>query len=170
MASKFIVDVLRNIEEQESALGSLTFDRQAPHYLKDGLEPLRPRWRLSGVYLLTKPQVPDWRVPLEESNAELWYIGMTTANLFDRIDQHFGRPATGDAASYRHRWANVAMPTDISKCLATGEVVVYPIGVSLGPTSLTESQRYLLPSVVEKKLLVAYVDRFGALPPLNLSM
>lgn len=169
MTPRTLAETLRNIGEKESALGSLMFKPRSPHHLRDGVAPIRPHWKFCGVYLLTKPTEPDWNVPFEESNADIWYIGMTSVNIFECMIRHFGHPRHGAPVVYEHRWTNNSAPPDINTYLARGDVVVYPIEVSSTSPQLTEKQRNLLPGLVEKQLIVAYADRYGMLPPLNLS-
>lgn len=122
------------------------------------------------MYLLTKPADPAWDIPIEQSDSELWYVGMTAGNLFERMVTHFGPRRTESSVLYQHRWTNNSAPPHIEERLAHGDVVVYPIEVDSALPQLTEKERSLLPSLVEKQLLIAYVDRYRKLPPLNLSM
>ncbi|MGU7773748.1 hypothetical protein ACV229_26640 [Burkholderia sp. MR1-5-21] len=170
MTLKSIAETLESIRAKRSAVGQLSFKPTGPYYLAQGLEPIRPQWEFSGVYVLTKPSAPDWNVAFEESDAAVWYVGMTARNIFECMLRHFGLPRSASSVVYQHRWTNGSASPDIEGCLARGEVVLYPISVRSSEQALTQKQRDLLPGLVEKQLLVAYADRYGSLPPLNLSV
>ncbi|TAM07283.1 MAG: hypothetical protein EPN70_03260 [Paraburkholderia sp.] len=170
MTLKFIAETLNSIAAKRSALGQLTFDQKGPHHLAHGIEAIRPQWKFSGVYVLTKPSAPEWNLDFKESDAEVWYVGMTASDIFQCMLRHFGPLLGNSPVAYGHRWTNGSAPPDIESCLAKGEVVLYPIEVRSSEPELTKKQSGLLPGLVEKQLLVAYADRYGSLPPLNLSM
>ncbi|WP_155520964.1 hypothetical protein [Ralstonia solanacearum] len=170
MTLKTISEALQAIAEKPSAVGLLTYRPRPPYNLVHGLEQIRPHWQLSGVYVLAKLLEPEWNVPFEEGDAAVWYVGMTAVDIFKCMERHFGRPRTGAPVVYEHRWTNGSAPSWIGEYLQRGEVVLYPIEVPSATPQLTGNQRNLLPGLVEKQLLVAYVDRYGTLPPLNLSM
>ncbi|HEX7912501.1 MAG TPA: hypothetical protein VF534_31040 [Paraburkholderia sp.] len=170
MTIKFIAESLDSIGAKRSALGQLLFEPKGRYHLAEGIEQIRPHWAFSGVYVLTKPSAPDWNVPFEKNDADVLYVGMTSGNIFECMVRHFGRPRADSPVVYKHRWTNGSAPPNINARLESGDVVLYPIEVSSTVPDLTESQCNLLPGLVEKQLLVAYVERYGVLPPLNLSM
>ncbi|HMU86658.1 MAG TPA: hypothetical protein PK212_05955, partial [Agitococcus sp.] len=93
------------------------------------------------------------------------YVGKTQKNLCERIKSHFGMKNLTIKTCENHRWHSVPSISDeLKNRLSQGKVVIYPVEC----ISDNLSAKALLPELIEKQLLVAFVLTHGHLPKLNL--
>ncbi|HRH92696.1 MAG TPA: hypothetical protein PLW01_12395 [Agitococcus sp.] len=161
-----IKQVLDELFSKPSALGNTSYHINPPMLLSDGLAQIYQAWELSGIYLLLEYQEgSDWNVTLEQASGELLYVGKTQKNLCERIKSHFGMKNLTSKTFENHRWHSVLSISDeLKNRLSQGKVVIYPVEC----ISDNLSAKALLPELVEKQLLVAFVLTHGHLPKLNL--
>ena len=161
-----IKQVLDELFSKPSALGNTSYQIKSPMLLSDGLAQIYQAWELTGIYLLLEYQEgSDWNVALEQASGELLYVGKTQKNLCERIKSHFGMKNLTIKTCENHRWHSVPSISDeLKNRLSQGKVVIYPVEC----ISDNLSAKALLPELVEKQLLVAFVLKHGYLPKLNL--
>ncbi|MBK9186380.1 MAG: hypothetical protein IPM78_08925 [Moraxellaceae bacterium] len=161
-----IKQVLDEMFSKPSALGNISYQIKQPMLLSEGMAQVYHAWELSGVYLLLEHQESkNWNVPLEQASGKLLYVGKTQKNLCERIKSHFGMKNLTVETFENHRWHSVpSISDDVKNQLSQGKIVIYPIEC----VSDNLNAKVLLPELVEKQLLVAFVLEHGHLPILNL--
>lgn len=164
--------VKRKIDEFgkiQSAFGALKVEIGRPWHFNESKEEYVPFGKEHGLYLFTKPNLPDWEIEAEENDNPVWYVGKSAGDIGGRVWKHVGLifdPETKLVCNPRfkfHRWSNVlSVPEDTRKSVADGNVVVYTVAVR------SESMSPLLSELLEKYVLVHYALENGGLPELNL--
>jgi hypothetical protein len=120
-----------------------------------------------GIYLFTKPAVPDWDITIESNTEDIWYVGESAGNIERRVWDHVGRIYESGSdyveCDPRFKYNQCAdeptVPEDVKRHLANGDVVVYTVKITPG------HKRLLL--ALEKHLLSIHVRTKGQLPLLN---
>lgn len=173
MAVRIVQDALEEFGRMRCDFGPLRTTVSEPWHYREIQEKRIPFESDYGIYLLSNPVEPDWRVPLEVNESDLWYVGKSAGDIGGRIWKHLGNaynPDTGqryDPPCKAHDWADSKhVDVEIRDSIANGNLVVYAIRLDFSE-GMTEAQRRLLPEVLEKHVLVRYFLAYGQLPPLN---
>jgi hypothetical protein len=119
-----------------------------------------------GVYFYTCRNPKDWSTPIEQNEADIWYIGASNSDLGSRIWDHVGaiyedykNRIECSPRFKRNQWANDnSVPDNIKQSVAEGDIVIYTVAIS--PKDFN-------PMVLEKYLLACYYKAWGRLPFLN---
>jgi len=169
MSVQFISKVLKELENEafKSKLGPFIFDSKPPIHADstNGKDELLRNWNSKGIYLLTEP-AEQGNTDLWQNQSAVWYIGKTYSNVYNRIRSHLGSPNEGHAFG-QHEWRDLKyIPEKIREFLSKCQVEIYLIEVGHNP-SLSEDKQRLVPELIEKQLLLAYVHEYGELPVLN---
>jgi hypothetical protein len=121
-----------------------------------------------GVYLYAESPCPDWNLPFDESNADVWYIGKSETDVCRRIWSHVGTIYDGTTGRERsprfaaHQWhTDQSVSSPIRSAIAAGEMVVYVIRVPSSDQPPGRSR------ALEAYLLSAFYAKNSTLPPLN---
>jgi hypothetical protein len=124
-----------------------------------------------GLYLYTKPNVPEWNLPMINNENPVWYVGKSEGDVGGRVWNHVlpvTEKQTGLPCIPRfkyHQWSEIpSVPEDVRDSVASGIVVVYTISVR------SESQVPFLAELLEKYVLIEYVLAEGKLPVLNFQL
>ncbi|HUL11825.1 MAG TPA: hypothetical protein VLU73_06615 [Methylococcaceae bacterium] len=176
MSAKKVSNSLLSFTRLSSVLGPLSIDISPPWHFNESKGKRLPYEADYGIYLFSKPSYPTWEIPLAENDSEIWYVGKSAGDIGGRTWKHMGliyEPGTNSPCTPRfkyNQWANVeSVDSDIRKPITDGDVVIYVVKVS-GSPSLTDTQRYLLPELLEKHVLSMHIHSTGKLLSFNFQL
>jgi len=166
MLVRDVVSCLEQFRTMFNQGKSFTAEYSGPwHFNKSYRTEQVPFAKSSGIYIYTRPALPDWKLNIQQNDAEILYIGKSNGGIAARVWQHMGLifdPETGQECDPRfkyHQWANeVNVPDDIRRDIANGDIVVYTICIEPGSFE---------PQVIEKYLIACFYRAWDRLPILN---
>jgi hypothetical protein len=154
--------------DEFAARSASDFEFSDPWHFNACRDKYPPFRGLPGVYVYSEPANPIWNVAFKDSDARVWYIGMSDTDVCGRIWDHVTPiydPANRQPWVPRfaaHQWRNVeAVPEQIRNAIAGGECVVYVIRIAPGGPPPGR------PRALEAYLLALFYAKNGGLPPLN---
>jgi hypothetical protein len=114
----------------------LEIEFSRPWHFNESRQEYPPFRGCPGVYVYAQADSTSWNTSFDASAGEVWYIGMSEADLAGRIWAHVGPiydPATRQEWTPRfrnHQWNNdTRVEQRIRDAIAEGRIVVYSIRV-----------------------------------------
>ena len=63
----------------------LQLEYSSPWHFAEAQQRRIPFEQHHGIYIYSEPTTPDWRVPIDQSESPVWYIGKSDAALAGRV-------------------------------------------------------------------------------------